>query len=108
MFKLVNNKYKDFVSSGHLMSLSDFVLLPEAAREKIRGLAAGLVREIKLADEKLIQFKLRAELPITKADKNEIKFFEDNVSPHIFELDILASDNPELMLELSKIFEGID
>ena len=108
MFKLVNNKYKDFVSSGHLLSLSDFVLLPEAARERIRDLAAGLVREIKLADEKLIQFKLRSELPITRADKNEIKFFEDNVLPHIFKLDVLASDDPELILELEKIFDGID
>ena len=110
MFKQVNNKYKDFVSSEHLMSLSDFVLLPEAARERIRGLAADLVREIKLADENLIQFKLRAELPITKADKNEITFFEDNVLPNIFKLDVLASDDSELelMLELDKTFEGID
>jgi len=92
------------------MSLSDFVLLPEAARERIRGLAADLVIEIKLADENLIQFKLRAELPITKADKNEITFFEDNVLPNIFKLDVLASDDSELelMLELDKTFEGID
>lgn len=108
MFKQVNNKYKDFVSSGHLMSLSGFVLLPEAARERIRGLAGSLVKEIKLADKKLTQFKLRAELPITRADKNEIEFFEGNVLPDIFKLDALTSNDPEFSLKIEKSFEGMD
>jgi len=108
MFKQINNKYKDFISSGHLISLSDFVLLPEAARERVKGLAGSLVKEIKLANQKLIQFKLRAELPITRADKSEIEFFERNVFPDIFKLDVLASNDPELSLEIEKIFDGVD
>jgi len=108
MFKQVNNKYKDFISSGHLMSLSDFVSLPEAARERIRGLAGNLEKEIKLVDKKLTQFKLQAELPITRADKNEIEFFEGNVLPDIVKIGVLTSDYPEIGLEIEKIFEGVD
>ena len=112
MFKQLNNKYKDFVASGYLMDLSDFISLPEVARERIRGLAGSLAKDIKLADEKLFQFRLRSELPITRVDKNEIEFFESNVVPNISKIDNLASDAPEIILdldlELKKLFEGMD
>ncbi len=108
MFKQVNDKYINFTSAGHLMELSQLVQLPKAAQARIKELAAALSEDIKSADERLIQFKLSSEYPVTEVDKSQVEYFELNVSPKLYEIDCLASEEPENLLDVQNQLSELD
>lgn len=107
MLEKVNNKYRAFVTAGHMMELRDFVKAPVAAKTRIRELAIGLLTEIKGVENILIKGKLSSEYPVVSIEKSELEYFETNVLTDIYKITDLASKDPEITLEVQTLLSDL-